>query len=186
MSEYQHTLTHEADGLARLIERFKGQPNMEGLARVVLKRMQRIEDVLWDLYTGVWLDNAVGVQLDNLGAVVGEGRKGRQDEQFRLYIRARIAINRANGTAADTFKVARLILEPTANIALTNEYPAAYRLDITNTAISAGDIAALLDQVRPAGVRLTTVVTGDLTNALIWDDVGAAHIWDAGQWSDSI
>lgn len=186
MSDLAQTLTHEADGVARLLERFRGMPVFEALLRIALKRTQHVEDVLWSIYVGVWIDNAVGVQLDNLGDVVGEPRGGRQDTQYRIYIRARIAINRANGKINDTLKVARLILESTATLTYTPEYPAAYRVDVANTAISAADIDVLLNQVRPAGVRLTTVVAGDLTLALIWDDVGAAHIWDAGQWSDSI
>lgn len=186
MSDLVQTTTHEADGIARLLERFRGLPVFEALLRIALQRVQHIEDVLWSLYIGVWIDNAEGLQLDNLGDVVGEGREGRDDDTYRLWIRARIAINRANGKIDDTLKVARLILEPTAVLSYTPEYPAAYRVDVLDTAISAADIYELLNEVRPAGVRLTAAVTADLAHALIWDDADPAHVWDAGEWVDSL
>lgn len=167
MSEFTHNVEHVEQGTDRLLERFKNQPNMVGTLQVILRRMQRIEDVIWELYEGVWLDNAIGVQLDNLGDIVGELRKGRQDEVYRLWIRARIKINRSNGKISDTLELARLILESTASIKYIPEYPAAYKVTVNNTAVGAVDVSALLNQVRPAGVQLTVTVTASLANAFV-------------------
>ena len=167
MAEFTKVETHVEDGLERLLECFKFKPNMRATCAVILKRVQHIEDVLYQIYEGVWLDNAVGVQLDNLGDIVGEKRKGRQDEQYRLYIRARIKINRSNGKIEDTLAVARLILESTAGVFYLPEHPAAYRVLISDTAIAASDIATLLREVKPAGVQMNVEVAADTSNAFI-------------------
>lgn len=171
MSDLLHTTTHVDDALARLLECFKNKANFEGVASVVLRRMQAIEDVVWDLYTGVWLDNAVGVQLDNLGGVVGEARKNRQDEQYRLYIRARIRINRSNGRVSDILAVTRLILGPAPLVTYTPQPPAAYQLEIVGATPAVVDVAALLNEVRPAGVGMGLVYSDDAAIAFTYGSV---------------
>lgn len=186
MSDYTRNQAHVEQGLDRLLERFKGRPKIEALLRIFLERVQHIDDVIYDLYTGMWLDNAVGEQLDSLGWIVGESRASRSDYIYRLWIRARIKINRANGKVSDTLEVLRLLVEPTALVEYLPEYPAAYRVRVTGTTADASTVSAIIQQVKPAGVGLTTEVVFDLATALIWDDVGAAHVWDAGEWSDTV
>ena len=185
MSELIYDQTHADEGLARSLERFKGMPNWELVLKLFLFRWQGMEDVAYALYQGMFLDNAQGPQLDMLGEVVGEPRLGKQDDQYRLYIRARIRINRSNGTVADILEVAKLVLEPTATVTYTPEYPAAYRIDVTGSTIAAHDIRAILAQVKPAGVGFTVTRTEDLTNAFIWDTATPlTNGWEHGRWGD--
>lgn len=187
MSEYLRNQAHVEQGLDRLLERFKGRPNLEALLRILLLRIQHIDDVLYDLYIGLWLDNAVGEQLDALGFVVGEERLGRADELYKLYIRVRVKINRSNGVVSDTLKVARLLVEPTADVEYIPEYPAAYRVRITDTIVGASDVARILKQVKPAGVGLTTEVINSLADAFIWDTpTPPTNGWDHGKWVDDV
>ena len=185
MSEYVPNTAHVEQGLDRLLERFKGRPKLEALLRILLARMQHIDDVIFDLFEGFWIDNAVGSQLDALGWIVGEERLGRSDDIYRLYIRARIRINRSNGRVSDTLLVARLILEADATIEYVPEYPAAYRVRISDTLAAASDLRRLLVQVKPAGVGLTVDVINHPELAFIWDTATpAANGWDAGLWAD--
>lgn len=187
MSEYVRNEAHVEQGLDRLLERFKGRPNLDGALRVVLERVQHIDDVAWDLYAGSLLDNAIGVQLDALGDIVGEPRLGRADDLYRIYIRARIRINRANGKPTDTLQVARLIIESYATLEYIPEYPAAYKVRIAGTSIRAVDLRKILVQVKPAGVGLTVDSVQDLANALVWDTATPlVNGWDHGRWIDDV
>lgn len=187
MSDLTHNTAHAAEGLARSLERFKGQPNWESVLKLFLFRCQGMEDVAWDLYQGMFLDNAQGPQLDMLGDTVGEPRNGRQDDQYRTFIRARIRINRSNGKVSDTLEVAKLVLEPDAVIKYTPEYPAAYRVDIANTSVSARDLAAILNQVRPAGVGLNVVVAPSSANAFMFNtSTPLANGFNQGHLADGV
>lgn len=169
MSEFAKIDTHVDDGLARLLSRWRGSPRMVTFVRIVLERVQHVENVLWDVYSKSGIDTAEGVQLDTLGAIVGEPRKGRQDTQYRTYVRARVLINRSKGKVFDTLAVARLIVEPTATITYDPEYPAAYRVTVANTAVPVADISAILNEVRPAGVQLTTVRVAETATAFTFN-----------------
>lgn len=185
MSEYLRNQVHVEQGLDRLLERFKNRPLLDAWLRVHLERMQHIDDVLYDVLIGFWLDNAVGVQLDAVGWIVGEPRLNRADDLYRLHVRARVKINRSNGKVSDTLEVARLIIESTAELEYLPEYPAAYRVRITNTAVAAADIRRILLQVKPAGVGLTVAVISDLDTAFVWDTpTPLANGWDHGLWAD--
>lgn len=166
MSLTQET-QHVEKGLARLLTKWRDKPRYVAFITIILKRIQHIDDVIWDLFTHSWLDNAEGEQLNKLGAIVGELRKGRSDDVYRVYVKARIATNRSNGKIADTLKVARLILEAGAELHYIPEYPAAYKVTVTDTAVAAKDLSAILNGVRPAGVQLTTEVAASSSNAFI-------------------
>jgi len=70
---------------------------LKALADIFAGRMQAMEDVFQQLLRERWVDNAVGQQLDEMGAIVGEPRLGRTDEFYRPAIEVRIILNRAGG-----------------------------------------------------------------------------------------
>lgn len=167
MTELAHFTEHESVGAARLITRFKGSnaPLVVAATRIVLRRIQHLEDVLWDVYTLSWLDTAEGVQLDNLGAIVGEPRKGRGDDQYRVWIRARIAINRGNGKVSDVLKVARLVLGEGPSIEYVPRYPAAYEIEVLESSADMVEVAAILNEARGAGIGFELHATSVLQSA---------------------
>ncbi len=88
--------THVSQGLKRLLVQFQGQPNFAGQLRSFLLQVQELEQVFFDLRVQRYVDNAVGAQLDGIGRVVGETRKGKNDTDYRTAIKGRILSNRAN------------------------------------------------------------------------------------------
>lgn len=132
--------------------------NIVKLLTALITPGQSIEDTLQQLLTERSVDLAIGAQLDLVGKLVGESRGGLDDDTYRLYIRARIATNRSNGTIADLIKVAALIINNVAaTITVTPQYPAA--VDVTIGAIATTDQVAnvlvdLLNQAVSAGVRM--------------------------------
>lgn len=157
MSDPQHITTHVEDGEARLIEAFKNKPLVKAVLRVSLLRVQHFEDVLWSIYTGVWLPNAIGVQLDNLGAIVGEPRKGRDDDLYRLWVKARILANRSNGKQQELLAVLRLLIGAGPTVTYTPDPPAGFEIAIAGMSGSgavARTVRDILTQMKAAGVRM--------------------------------
>ena len=105
--------SHIADALARLASQFKEKPRIEALIRAFVSPMDEIEREIYNLNFYRWVRTATGVQLDGLGAIVGEDRRGRNDDAYRLAIITRIAINTSKGTAEDAITVFELLTNAT-------------------------------------------------------------------------
>jgi hypothetical protein len=102
---------HVATGKALLIEQFRKKPVIGGFLESFLSRIQDLEDEIWIVLWGWYLGNAQAGQLDDLGAIVGEGREGRDDTEYEAAIRVRIRVNRSKGRSVDVIAVAALLLE---------------------------------------------------------------------------
>jgi hypothetical protein len=102
--------THVADGLGLLIDAFKSRKVIDGVLAAWLKQFQDLERVFWEILQGRGVEDAVGVQLDFLGQVVGEDRLGRSDDELRSAIKLKIRTNRSQGRAEDVLQTAALIL----------------------------------------------------------------------------
>jgi hypothetical protein len=120
------TLTKKTDHVIEakdnLVEQFKKSPKMQAFIAAFADQVQDLEDAFFEVFEERWIDTAVGVQLDGLGAIVGEDREGRGDDEYRLAIKARIQINFSEATPEDML------------LALTNFYAATYELVETNYA----------------------------------------------------
>jgi hypothetical protein len=149
------TTDHVTEALEHFVEQFKGKPNLSALMTAFVNQVQDLEDACYELYTERWIDTAVGVQLDGLGAIVGEDREGRGDEEYRLAIKAQIQINFSEATPEDILT------------ALTNFHTGTYELIETGYAAfiarlidawdpdtdpSLEDFVALLNSVNGAGI----------------------------------
>lgn len=103
---------HVVEARKLLIGQFRGKPVIQAFLDAYVKRLQDVEDVLWDVVDKRILDNATAAQLETLGKLVGEIRRGRTDAQFRLGIRIRIRVNRSKGRITDVIDVAGLANAP--------------------------------------------------------------------------
>lgn len=96
---------HRATALARLIGRWRDKPKFAAIVRVYLDEIQALENACAEVRTARRLATATGAQLDVLGRIVGEPRRGRDDETYRLWIGVRIAINSSNGRAREIIAI---------------------------------------------------------------------------------
>lgn len=140
------------------------------LLRVLTAEIQLLRDVSYDLYLQSWIDNAEDSQLDSIGWIVGEARSGRLDADYRIRIKVRIVINRANGKVRDSLKVMRLVIEPTASVRYVPAYPAGYVIELENSALALDTLAQILRQVKPGGVRMQVHLITDTSTAFTLDD----------------
>lgn len=157
---------HVTQALARLPEQHKDKLKLRALLSGLVGPTQAIEDALYQLLTERGVDTAIGVQLDALGYIVGQLRGGLSDDDYRRYLRARIATNRSRGLMSDIIRVSELVLNDTdAEIILRPEYPAGIVVEVQSIGITS-DIAdiliSFLRDVVSAGVRLILEYSSDV------------------------
>ena len=122
--------THAADAVARLPTQDRGRANIESLIGLVGSRAQDVENALWGLLAGLAVGTGTGTQLDTLGRIVGQARQSMDDATYRLWIQARILVNKSSGTPADIVAVVAALV---ANATIFTEYsPAAFILRLVD------------------------------------------------------
>ncbi len=172
MSDLVYQAEHREDGLAKLLGQFKGMPRMEAVLGAFLDQIQKIEDVLWALYTEDWIDTASGDRLDVIGAVVGEERGGADDDEYRSFIRARVRVNRSTGLLAELVAIVRLIQYDDLGVRAREYYPAALQIEPEEeVTVNAHRVGAMLQDAASAGVALRFVyLTAPRANTLMFDN----------------
>jgi hypothetical protein len=108
------TLDYVDDWAARLRSRlytqFRSAESWQAWCDEVLgPQLQDLEDAGQTLLTLLDIDASEGVQLDNIGRIVGQPRNGVDDETYRLYLSARVLANKSDGTVEDIFSVMRAL-----------------------------------------------------------------------------
>lgn len=173
--QYLYSGEHAEQMVQHLIEFFR-KPRSSALMRSVGGHLQDFEDAAWAMYNALDVDTAVGHWLDLLGAIVGERRDGREDDDYRGAVRARILVNLSNGRLEDMLRVLLAML-PDATVIDAEYYPAALRFDIYDafTGTQPATVARMLRQAKPAGVRLDVVVV-DQDSTMIWSSPEGADL----------
>jgi hypothetical protein len=132
--------------------------NIEKLLAILISPAQDIENALQQLRHYRFVDTATDAQLDIIGRIVGQARLGLADDDYRRYIRARIAANNSTGTVQDLLTVAFLVIyDEDANLYLQREGLATARLRVDDIEITAalGEIlTSFVRDTQAAGVRV--------------------------------
>jgi len=149
---------HVARAKVRLAYRFQ-KPRILGFVEALVKPIQNFENVAWQVFAERNVDNAVGVQLDQIGEKVGQPRLGYLDDAYRRLIRARISANKSNGTVNDLIRISNLVIDdPAASIVVTQFFPASVRVFVDGLALdedTADILIGFLRKAVAAGVRVT-------------------------------
>jgi len=196
----QYVTTHVEEGLDKRLDYIKKSVKFAGLLESYSNQIQALEDAIHSVYR-ITIDNAAGVTLDYEGEIVGELRQGREDEPYRLAIKARIQINNSSGTIEDILTALTNFLD--RSYEFTEIYPAAFLVRIVDGLDPYNDpdpdlFIALLDDVKPAGVKAYFQYSEDVdlyTFRFASGDVDEANEDDGweneaqtagGVWSDMI
>lgn len=170
---------HVVRALDRLAQEYREKPRLAGVLSAAADQVQEAEQAGWQLY-GVTIANASGPTLDILGALVGQGRDGFGDEDYRNHITARIAVNRSSGSVSD---VKRAMVSLGATVTVKEWFPAEFEVLVATQLSSAVSGVALkfLRLLKAGGIRAI----------LVWFEVPADEVfrwdtadqgWDEGYW----
>jgi len=79
-------------GVNLLPEVFKNSPNMSALINAIMPEIQQVNDAQKDIFETININNAVGLQLDNIfGEILDLDRKtGQTDDDYRTDLKAQI------------------------------------------------------------------------------------------------
>jgi hypothetical protein len=143
---------HAEQAVGRLTSQYSHAERLQSLIRVWAGRVQSLEDAAYDMLTQRWIDAADGNQLDGLGEIVGEDRRGREDEVYRDALITRIFLNSASGEPESVIRALNF-LWGTGNVAFQEIYPAKIQIALFETQASLRQLQGIRG-VTPAGVGL--------------------------------
>lgn len=140
--------------------------NLKALATALYgNQVQEIENAMRQLLYGFDIDQSVGDQLDVIGAIVGQDRLGKSDENYRIDIKIKIGINTSEGLTEQLIAIWRL-LAPGANVTIEEDFPAKIDLTtdtFTGTAAQLIYIKEKLQEALAGGVGFNQIIIADPT-----------------------
>jgi len=142
---------HAERALDRLAAQFRDKPRIAAILNALSAEVQEVENMLFDLLNKRSIDGGEGVQLDKLGTIVGQPRRGRTDAEYRPALRARIRINLAQGQPNEIIAAIKFATDATY-VRLYEFFPASFLLDFTGTVLDTPDLLNIFRSVKPAGV----------------------------------
>lgn len=154
-------------GLERLITQWKDKPNVVGLLTSYLENVQEVQDTYQQLNDERGLETAIGAQLDVLGIIIGESRVGRNDTDYRVALKTRIAINTSDGTEPKITEALK-ILTGVSNFSVRDSYPAAIRV-VFGVGLEESELQAIFDALDQI-VSATILPALDAEFELVFDD----------------
>jgi hypothetical protein len=172
---------HVEEALARRIEQFKRKQVFGEVLESWVEQIQALEDAFAQLLSDRWLDTAEGVQLDGLGSIVGEPRGVREDEEYLLGIKARIMVNKSEGTIEDLLELLKFVSG--LDVELTEISPA--RIQVTIIGVDTWTATVLkkyLLEAKAAGVAVDFIYS--TTEGAFRFDSGPG--WDIGHWAEVV
>jgi hypothetical protein len=183
---------HAAEMLDRLPEQFKRKTddpnNSEKLLIATAGEFQAFEKAYQQVKTQRTIDNAIGQQLDDLGALVGEPRNGLDDDTYRRRVRARITVHRSKGTLEDVVTVTKLIVsDGAAAIRVEPQRFATVVVHVENVAVSntIADTALFSFLQRTVAACMRIILHSGTTAPATWFRLDSGPGLDAGFFTDS-
>lgn len=156
-SGLEHATNHKERAIGALIGQFNTKARFTKLVEILTRPFQELEDTFWDLYTKRRLDTATGVQLDLIGKVLLEQRRGLGDDDYRAILRIKAKVLFSRGTGPNLIQICQLFLQ---NDDFTYEefYPATVVITLLGaSALAVSTLRRFLKRAKSAGVRMDLV-----------------------------
>ena len=106
--------------LPLVLEQFKNSPNVIKLISIFNDQVEALEGAAFEVRDYFWIDTAEGTQLNTIGDILNTPRDGRNDTEYRLYLREVIALN-FSGTPEDIINVLLTLFNFTSPVYLFRE-----------------------------------------------------------------
>jgi hypothetical protein len=173
MAELTHNPLMVFEGVAHLLEQYKGSETLKKLLTIYLEEIQELEDTNFQVVLSRFLANAEDIQLDVLGALVGELRQGKNDAAFRIWIAARIRLNRSFGRPDDVIEC--LLLVTPAAFTYEEYSSAFFVVTFSEQPAFPNDITAIVYLAKAIGVGMMVIYPPDDGQVFLFRDNGAAN-----------
>jgi hypothetical protein len=170
---------HDARAKARLLQQYKGKPNLEDFLDALNAQTQDYEDAVHPMLELLDIDTMVDDQLDKIGEIVTEPRNGASDANYRIAIRGKIAVMVGSGTPDEIIALFERITSSTNMFFWEDE-------DVPATFGIWGDAASYpastldqLDNAAPAAVQVSTLVRWQKegsSDLITWEDTSTAYL----------
>lgn len=142
----------------RLLTQYKQAEKLKSILDAFNTQNQDIEDAIFSLYEGTWVENATGQVLDDFGTIVGQAREGFDDDFYRILIYVKMGENISQGETERVIDIYKIITQATL-CQLQEKYPAGLDL-ISNgvvNPITAEFIYNRIQRVVGAGIRIDNI-----------------------------
>lgn len=155
--DLEPVVDHEVRLAGFVPSQFRRMPVAGALISAIGRSLQTVEDDHFDLWVSSQLEVAAGPLLDQWGLLVGEPRGGLDDEEYRVFIMARILVNLTDSNGLDVQTIAETITAPsTVRIYPYSTY--GYQVVIVRESFMSGRRAArvgrFLRMTKPGGVPI--------------------------------
>lgn len=176
--------THSQDVLNRLMQQYRDKPKIEGFYGAFAEQIQDLENAIYELdagrqvFDGV-MSPAVGVQLDQIGTIVGIQRNGLSDAEYLLFIFGKIAENFSDTTIPTILNILGYVFQA-EKVLLQEVYPAGIAIQMLGAPIAPSlyPIAVSLAQAAlGAGIGIVFSAASNTTSVFRFDapDTTAAN-----------
>ena len=164
---YERTIALLASQFAESLD--NGQKtNFQKFLAAMVQPCYDINTVELELYNERWLATAFGVQLDELGVILGLERlpdQGDQDYREQLYFQ--VFINKSTATPEEAIFTLKFLTKAT-QVHYWEPYPAFYQMWTNglpeNFSIPPDEIVSAIQSINPAGVQWTPITWYYLTD----------------------
>lgn len=156
--------SHLAKGLSRVIEQWKDKAVVNAICKMILVECQRIEDAFGDIADSRLIDNVkcADRSLELVGGLVGEPRRGRVDAVYKLWIKARVKVNKSNGEFDELIEIIDIV--ESSDYIAEEYFPAALYYEFGDLVDApASDLFEMLKEAKSGGVWLG-MIYGDVTD----------------------
>lgn len=167
--------THAEDARKRLLFQYADKEKFKSMLDAYFgNQIQDLEDAMWTLFGRLDLGTVSGIQLDGIGAIVGEPRQGKGDAEYLVYITARIGVNTSEGDIETVLDIWEIITQ-CCTVQLIEVFPASIMLYMTDPLSSdafAVIVLDLLQGVVGAGIKVDFIEVYDPDEAFGFDSSG--------------
>jgi hypothetical protein len=148
----KNILIEEAESL--VLHQFTHSPKLKGLVRALAKPFQDVLNLLEELHRGGYIDKASGQRLDVLGDIIGQPRRGMNDEDYGAWINVGIKLNTGSGTSENILAIVNILYRQKPNFLMQEYQPN----DVVFTLLSLpmAPLQVAIDIVRSAAPTTTS------------------------------
>lgn len=166
VTSIQEIVIHEHLAVSRTIERWRTKAAQQAILRSFGPEIQELENVFWEILLSRFVTHAYGVSLERIGKIVGQAKEGMIEAQFRIWVMARIRINRSNGRPDDVIEVLQIVGED--DFRFLEYYPRSFDVHFDETPDTAADLlAGLVRPTRMGGIAGAVVGSPEPFSATI-------------------